>query len=553
MSDFRSFLVVGAVLGLAGSSLLGRASEQPPNAQATKAILNLADAQKLARRIDQLILARATSEGVPVGERSDDAEFLRRVSLDLSGRIPRTLEARDFLTDTKPQKRQLLIDRLLDSPMYVKHWTNVWRAALLPQANVPEAQQFLPGFDRWLRDRLRENTPYDLMVQQIITAPLDNVGMRRRPQQMAAAYDEATPIAFYMANELKPENLASSASRLFLGIKLECAQCHDHPMDVWRRKQFWEFAAFFSGVQRTTPADNPVPGVKEDADLDKISIPGTNDTVMVHYLDGSAPKAKVNGSSRATLAAWITSSNNPYMAKALVNRLWAYFFGIGLVEPFDEMSEQNPASHADLLAELAREFQHHSYDLKFIMRAIALSETYQRASQRGRASASQEENRLFTNMTVRGLSGDQMLDSLVQATGLRDAGPAGMAPGLVDPRITGGLRGEFLARFTSQDKPAEYQTSILQALMLMNGRLMAETTDLERSETLSAIADSPFMDAHEKIEALYLTALCRKPRADELNKLVPYVESGGARKDPRVALSDVLWALLNSGEFLLNH
>ena len=215
------------------------------------------------------------------------------------------------------------------------------------------------------------------------------------------------------------------------------------------------------------------------------------------------------------------------------------------------MSEQNPASHPDLLAELAREFQRHGYDLKFIMRAITLSETYQRASQRGRSS--QEENRLFTNMTVRGMTGDQMLDSLVQATGLRDSGPAGMSPALADPRIAGGLRGEFLARFTSQDRPAEYQTSILQALMLMNGRLMAETTDLDRSETLSAIADAPFMSATEKIEALYLTALCRKPRTDELARLVPYVESGGARKDTRMALSDVLWALLNSGEFLLNH
>ena len=129
-----------------------------------------------------------------------------------------------------------------------------------------------------------------------------------------------------------------------------------------------------------------------------------------------------------------------------------------------------------------------------------------------------------------------------------------MAPALADPRITGGaVRGEVLARFTSQDRPAEYQTSILQALMLMNGRLMAETTDLDRSETLSAIADAPFMNATEKIEALYLTALCRKPRPDELTRLVPYVESGGARKDTRMALSDVLWALLNSGEFLLNH
>jgi hypothetical protein len=550
MLTFRSVLVAGILTIAPRFSVAIRAGEQPPQSRAAQAVVNVADAQKLANRIDQLIAARVASEGAALGGRADDGEFLRRVTLDLAGRIPRTLEVRDFLADNSTHKRQLLVDRLLDSPMYVRHWTNVWRASLLPQANAPEAQQFLASFDRWLHDRLRDNTPYDQMVRQILTAPLENVGMRRRQQQMMMA-DEPTPLAFYLANELKPENLASSASRTFLGIKLECAQCHDHPMDVWRRKQFWEFAAFFAGVQRTTPVDNPVPGIKEDPGLDKIAIPGTSDTVLVRFLDGTAPKTKVNGSSRATLAAWITAGENPYFARAAVNRLWAYFFGIGLVDPFDEMSEQNPPSHADLLAELARDFQKHGYDLKYIIRAITLSETYQRASQRGKANA--EENRLFTNMTVRGLSGDQMLDSIVQATGLRAAAPAGPAGAAGLPGQVGGLRGEFLARFSSQERPADHQTSILQALMLMNGRLIAETTDLEQSETLAAIADAPFLDTSEKIEALFMTALCRKPRPEELTRLVSYVDKGGARKDSRLALSDVLWALLNSGEFLLNH
>jgi hypothetical protein len=550
MLTFRSVLVAGILTATPGLSAALRAGEQPPQSRAAQAVVNVADAQKLANRIDQLIAARVAGEGAAMGGRADDGEFLRRVTLDLAGRIPRTLEVRDFLADNSTHKRQLLVDRLLDSPMYVRHWTNVWRASLLPQANAPEAQQFLASFDRWLHDRLRDNTPYDQMVRQILTAPLENVGMRRRQQQMIMA-DEPTPLAFYLANELKPENLASSASRTFLGIKLECAQCHDHPMDVWRRKQFWEFAAFFAGVQRTTPVDNPVPGIKEDPGLDKIAIPGTSDTVLVRFLDGTAPKTKVNGSSRATLAAWITAGENPYFARAAVNRLWAYFFGIGLVDPFDEMSEQNPPSHADLLAELARDFQKHGYDLKYIIRAITLSETYQRASQRGKGNA--EENRLFTNMMVRGLSGDQMLDSIVQATGLRSAAPSGPAGAAGLPGQVGGLRGEFLARFSSQERPADHQTSILQALMLMNGRLIAETTDLEQSETLSAIADAPFLDTSEKIEALFMTALCRKPRPEELTRLVSYVDKGGARKDSRLALSDVLWALLNSGEFLLNH
>jgi hypothetical protein len=546
MKRLRFVLLAGIVALLTGQGNRAEAGQQPG---AARTLTNMADAQKLAQRIDQIISARAASEHATMGGRADDGEFLRRVTLDISGRIPRTLEVRDFLADNSTHKRQLLVERLLNSSTYVRHWSNVWRAALLSQTNAPEAQQFLPSFDRWLYERLRDNTPYDRMVQEILTTPLENVGMRRRSQQMAAAADEPTPLAFYLANELKPENLASSATRLFLGVKLECAQCHDHPMDVWKRKQFWEFAAFFSGVQRTTPVDNPQPGIKDDAALDKIAIPGTNETVLARFLDGSTPKTKVNGSSRATLAAWVTSAENPYFAKAAANRLWAYFFGIGLVDPFDEMSEQNPASHAELLALLGREFRAHGYDLKFLIRAITLSETYQRASQRGRASL--EENRLFTNMTVRGLTGDQMIDSIIQATGLRDAAPGAVTPGL--PGLALGMRGEFLARFASQERPADHQTSILQALMLMNGRLIAETTDLEKSETLSAISDAPFLDTPSKIEALFLTALCRKPRAEELSRLVPYVESGGARKDSRRALSDVLWALLNSGEFLLNH
>jgi hypothetical protein len=504
------------------------------------------DAQALAAKIDQRIAERWAKEGIKPAALADDAEFLRRVYLDLAGRIPRTSEAREFLEDKAPDKRARLIEKLLAGPGYVSHFTHVWRGLMLPEANNLRFLDF--NFSAWVGKQLREDVPYDQMVRELLTAPVVlNGGQRGFAQPQGA-----TPLAFYQAGEFKPENLAASSARLFLGLKLECAQCHDHPFAKHTRKQFWELAAFFAGI-RAQGQNGFYQATEDKGETHQIKMPGTEKLIQARFPDGGEPQWKPGVSGRAALAEWMTGASNPYFARAAANRTWAHFFGIGLVEPFDEMgNEDNPPSHPELLDELGREFAAHRFDPKFLIRAIVNSKTYQLSSVT--ADARPEDLRVFRRMSLKALSGEQLFDSLSQATGYRE--PTNQPNVRFAFNNLGTPRAEFLQKFAANGKRTEPQTSILQALTLMNGKFVGDATDgtnLERTEMLAAVADAPFFDNSQRIEALYLATLSRRPHAEELSRMLRYVESGGARKDPRAALSDVFWALLNSTEFIVNH
>ena len=250
-------------------------------------------------------------------------------------------------------------------------------------------------------------------------------------------------------------------------------------------------------------------------------------------------------SARDTLANWMTAADNPFFAKAAVNRLWAHFFGIGIVEPVDDFSEQNQPSHPELLDELARQFVGHGFDSRFIIRAITLSQTYQRSSVH--PDPTPPDAHLFARMPVKGLSHEQLYQSLILATGTPNSNDNRRRFAINSPR------NDFQAKFADQEKRTEYQTSIPQALTLMHSKMMTDATHPERSEFLAAVANAPFLDTPGRIETLYLATLSRKPRAEELEHFRRYVEKGGAAKDPKTALADVFWALLNSTEFFLNH
>jgi hypothetical protein len=538
-------------LGLVGLGVLWLAAAPPagaavPGKAAARAYPALGP-EALADAIDEMIAARWKAKGVTPSAPADDSEFLRRVYLDLGGRIPRVHEVRAFLADKSPDKRRRVVEKVLESPYYVSHFTNVWRALMVPQGNNQFAQAFGPQLEFWLRRRIRDNTPYDRLVREVLTA---SVNFNRAQRVGRGGMPEPTPIAFYQANELKAENLAAATSRLFLGVKLECAQCHNHPFAKWKREQFWEYAAFFSTIQTPQGQANVYAGAPEDSERHEIKIPGTEKTVQARFLDGSEPPWKADLGTRETLAAWVTSGENPYFARAAANRLWAHFFGVGIVEPVDEESRDNPPSHPELLNELARQFVLHNFDLKYLMRAITFSKTYQLSS--AVAGAEAPDARLFARMAIKGLTAEQLYDSIALATGYRDGGGANqngfVGFGAVGPRA------EFVSRFTNHsDKRTEFQTSILQALSLMNGQFVSDATSLERSETLAGVIDAPFLTTAGKVETLYLAALGRTPRSDERDRLVKYVERGGPSGDPNKALADVFWALLNSSEFILNH
>jgi hypothetical protein len=503
-----------------------------------------------AARIDELIAARWKQENVQPAPLADDAEFVRRVYLDLAGRIPYVAEVRTFLADPSPTKRRDLINTLLDSPGYLNHFSSVWRAWWLPDNNNQFGNLGLrPGFEAWVRLRLMENAGYDAMVRELLTVGTAGAPSTRPIMVLpgGAAGVPPNPQAFLLANENRPENLAASMTRLFLGIRLECAQCHNHFFADWSREQFWEQAAFFA-----TPATvRPAPGQTEPSlGPRRIKIPGTDTVVSARFLDGQEPKWQDGVNPRVVLAEWVTAKDNPWFAKAAVNRLWYYFFGIGLVDPVDDLIPQNPPSHPELLEFLAREFAAHDFDLKFLIRAITNSRTYQLTS--AQTHESQADPRLFARMGVKGMSPEQFFDSLALAVGYVDPMPATQRQfagfGVNTPRA------RFLAEFKNDsDKRNEVQTSILQALALMNGQFVHDATSVENSELLTAVAQAPFMTTARKIETLYLATLSRPPTPKELARLVKYVESGGPTGDPHKALGDVLWALLNSAEFILNH
>jgi hypothetical protein len=541
------------VVAVAGRTHGRSPAAELPNGPAAFAprVVRPIDDRALAAAIDRAIEAGWASAGVSPSPRADDAAFLRRASLDLAGRIPLAAEARAFLDDPDPEKRRRLVARLLAGPAFVNHMTAVWSELLIPETRTDRfVAVYAEDFETWLRKQLREGAGLDAMVRALITVPVQDPAMSRAAAGAPAAAPPSpspSPYGFLAAKGGKPENLAASASRLFLGLRLECAQCHDHPFARWKREEFWGLAAFFSGIERAGPPNAVRFRGTENPSRRELEIPGTRRVVRASFLDGRDVDWGSRSSTRATLAAWITSPENPYFARAAVNRVWSQFFGVGLVEPVDDMTGE--PSHPELLNLLADQFAAHGFDLRYLARAITASRAYGLSSAGGSPSSWGEASRRIERMAVRGLSPLQLYDSLVQATGLpREALARAVALRVESPR------GEFLERFADDgERPTERQTSILQALTLMNGRLVDDATRPDRGPTLSGVAGAYFLDTPGRIEALYLAALTRRPRPDELERLVPYVDRGGPTLDPRQALGDVLWSLLCSTEFMFNH
>jgi hypothetical protein len=498
------------------------------------------DVLVMSRIIDRHINAGLKDRGITPAPRADDYEFVRRVYLDLAGRTPKVSEVRAFLDDRAADKRSKLIERLLRSSNYINHFTHVWRSMLIGNSTNQMAQGFAPQIENWARSRVRDNMRYDRMVRELITVSVGGGGRRG----FAPAMAEGGPAAFFQINENKPDQLAAATSRLFLGVKLECAQCHDHPFANWSRKQFWEYTAFFGGIKTRGTADMFQPP-SDDPDVREIKIGDTDKTAKAKFLDGSEPKWKEGSSTREILAEWVTDPNNPFFAKAISNRMWEHFFGIGLVDPVDDFRDENPPSHPELIKDLAKGLVAANFDLKFLIRAICNSEAYQRSSQL--THPSQEDLRSFARMPLKGLTPEQVFDSLATAVGYRGDTSA------LSRRFSS-ARSEIQSRFTNPvDRRTEVQTSILQALALMNGKFVSDATSLDRSETLLAVIDSPFLDTKQKIDTLYMAALSRPMRDSEADRLVPYVTAGGPSRDTKKALADVFWVLLNSSEFILNH
>jgi hypothetical protein len=514
------------------------------------------DSVKLvAAAIDRHIAARWTEENVPPALAADDAEFLRRTYLNIVGRIPTASEAQQFLDESGTAKRGRLVEELLASAAYPTHLADMLRSVIVPEVNAdPALLQQSERFERWLRTRLAENAGYDRIVTELLT---------QGPRSADAQF-------YYLAKGNKPENLAAGVSRVFLGVRIECAQCHNHPFAKWHREQFWQLAAFFAGVEPESGS------MMVDRERVELPIPGTGKKVAARFLDGEDPAWKTVGRQpRTVLAEWITGPRNPYFARAAANRIWAQLMGTGLVDPVDDFDESNPPSHPEILDLLADEFAHHKYDVRFLIRAICASRTYQLSS--AQTDPRQANRRLFARAPVKGLTPTELAASLSLAIGeSEETGP--MQPGFAIPDPNSSrLKPLVMELFKNENADlVDSETTILQALALMNSSVMDASTAPGRGNTLAALLDAPFLDTAGRIETLYLCTLSRRPAAEESKRLIDYVEHGGAhtaskpklgnvfqqmittdksksRSDHEIALGDVFWALLNSSEFLTNH
>ncbi len=526
--------LIALALLIAACGLSQPALAAPPG-QAPLGRALSSDPARLAATIDRRLQELWQAEQVEPAPMTDDAEFLRRVSLDIAGRIPSSADVYAFLEDPSADKRTAVIDRLLDSPRHAQHFANLWRAELLPEVSTnPQARELQFGFERWLTEQFRGNVPHDQFVRSLIAIPLPGVGQAAEP--VLRDPQRSNPLAFIAAKDARPENLAAAVTRTFLGIRLECAQCHDHPFAAWTREQFWSQAAFFAGLKKSS--GGLLAPLNEVAQLRAIAAQEGEAKIEARFLTGDQPAWTAAASPRDLYAEWLTSSENHYFAKAAVNRLWGQFFGTGIVHPVDDFHDANPPSDELLLDTLAAEFVQSGFDARYLIRAICLSKAYQQTS--AQSSDHQAQSAIAARMTVKALTPEQLYDSFILATRFEEA----------DRR--GNLRREFLSRFAQAGELGEPTTSVQQALTLLNGALVAQATDPQRSPALIAIAHTPRLSTEMRIEALYVTALGRRPTAAELSRLQSFVAVAGEEQQTE-RLADIFWMLLNSLEFRVNH
>lgn len=497
------------------------------------------DAAEVARRIDQAIDKQLAAEQVHASPRADDAEFLRRAALDITGVIPSAERVTAFLDSKDAAKREKLLDELLASPQYGRHMADIWQHLMLPRDSDNRRLQAAP-FVTWLDESFKTNKPWDTTVREILTS--------------TGTQDESPAVTYFLANPTV-DKMTDSVARLFLGVQLQCAQCHNHPFTKWKQDEYWGMAAFFMKVRpdRVNKAakDGDSPGITESTKGKPTRLPESARTVPARFFQGEQPRLDRNSPYRPVLADWVASPKNKFFARAMVNRTWGQLFGRGFVNPIDDLRADNVPSHPELLQDLTDAFVASSFDLKFLVKAICLSETYNRTSRP--TEGNEKDEMLFSHVAVKPLTPEQLYDSLDVVLGAaRGQGKGGKGKQPAKPqaggkaRLAGGAREQFITFFSAEENAlaTEYHSGIPQALRLMNAPQMNNASAV-------AAAFARGATPAEVIDHLYVATLSRRPTAAETTRLIEYVERH--RSDSRQAYGDIVWAVLNSSEFALNH
>jgi hypothetical protein len=498
--------------------------------------------------IDQLVFQRLQQLGLPPSELCDDPTFLRRATIDLTGRLPTRAEAEAFAKNSSPGKRAELVDALLASvdhaDYFAMKWGNVLRNRRRSEKDDPKPTA---AFRDWLKQAIQANKPYDVFVREVLTATGEEI--------------QTPPVIWY--RELKdPSAAMEDAAQLFLGQRLGCAKCHHHPFEKWSQHDYWSMTAFFSRLdyKEMKPGKKNKEGVLEGAEpgrltlkpnLPEVKNPRTNKPVKPAGLDSEPMTLDRDEDPRGKLAEWMTNPKNPFFAKSLVNRYWKHFLGRGLIDPEDDMRVTNPPTNPELLEALAKSFVVSKYDLKKLIRTICTSTTYQLSAIPNAHNAEDRQN--YSRFLPKRLHAEVLLDAIDEVTLARTKfknAPASVTRAVQLPDNL--VDSYFLSVFGRPDSASACEcersgdASLAQALHMFNSDEVLKKVAGPRAAALG----KEKRPHEERISELYLTALSRKPTPEELATLTGYINKKG---NDQTAYEDIIWALINTKEFLFNH
>jgi hypothetical protein len=487
--------------------------------------------------IDDLAAARWKKLGLQPSPLCDDATFLRRVSVDLCGRLPTAAEARAFLADGAASKRARLIDQLLDSPDYPAYFAMRW-SSILRNSNLAGATQAAAAFHDWIKDQIARNRPYDEFVRGIVAA--------------AGEWPDAPAVNWYwQMRDDQLHQVTADVAQVFLGVRLQCARCHHHPYERWGQDDYFGLAGFFTRLGRKSFGEPP-PYYAASAVTTGENDPRTGKTPEPKYPDGPAATFAPEEDPRHALVDWMARPDNPFFARALVNRLWGHFLGRGLYHEVDDMRDSNPPSNPELLDALARDFVKHHFDVKHIIRTILNSRLYQLSSEPTDVNRMDGQN--FARYYARRMVAEVFFDAVNQATGTK-ANFSGVAAGARAVDLPHeGFGSYFLDTFDRPRRVTGCECERSSGATLAQVLLLANSEEVENrlraGEGLVARLVKAKKTTPEAVEELYLTAYGRRPTQAELDKALAYV---GKQQNPEQGLQDVLWVILNSKEFMFNH
>lgn len=487
----------------------------------------------------------------------DDAQFLRRASLDIAGVLPTAKAVRDFVANADPDKRRRKIDELLERPEYPDVMTIQWSELLRINRGIIQ-ESGVREYTAFVRDSIAENKPFDQFVRELIGSAAyspDQVNKSRDSDTKAgqAIYRECSgyhngPVNYYRVTA-DPTELTTSTSQIFLGVRLDCCRCHNHAFDRWTMKDFYGFAAYFAGTGYTYGKARDEVAIFTDKN-GEIRNPRTNELALPKPLTASTGAQDAVGDRHKRLAAWITAPDNPFFARATVNRFWKHFFGRGIVHPVDDFRATNPPINEPLLDALAEDFVAKGYDIKQLIRAICNSRTYQLSDKTNPTNESDTKN--FSHFYSKRLGPEVLFDAIVTATGVPETfgmgAQARRATNLPDNNVGSYFLDVFGRSRRLQVQERSDQTSMSQALQLMNGPTINDRITSKDGTVARILGGS--LKADEALEELYLSTLSRKPSANEKQVALKYLETAPTQKE---GFEDLMWAIINSREFVFNH